>query len=322
MNRILITPRSLTGGSTALLKPLEEAGFELIYSPPGRQPSEAELISLVPGCIGWLAGIEPITARVLEAAEQLRVISRNGSGIDSIDLAAAKRRGIKIQTARGANANAVAELTLAFMLAGLRHVQECATALRKGKWLRAEGWEIGGGIAVGIIGCGAVGRTVARMVCALGGTVLAYDIAPDPGFSGGSRFAWCDLDELLAQSDIVTLHCPAMPEGTPLLDAGRLASLKPGAGIINTARASLIDEDALLAALEKGRVAWFATDVFATEPPPPRTPLIAHPRVLATPHIGGFTAEGGRAAIRAAVENLIAELAPKQEANERIKAQA
>jgi D-3-phosphoglycerate dehydrogenase len=320
MSRILITPRSLTAGSAGLLTPLEEAGFELLYSAPGRQPSEAELIDLVPGCTGWLAGVEPITPPVFDAADRLQVISRNGSGIDSIDIAAAGRRGIKIRTAQGANATAVAELTLAFMLAGLRRVQECATALKQGKWLRAEGQEIGG-VTVGIVGCGAIGRTVARMVCALGGTVLAYDIAPDPGFSCGPRFAWRDLDELLARSDIVSLHCPATPEGAPLLDAECLAVLRPGAGIVNTARASLIDEDALLTALDDGRVSWFATDVFATEPPPP-SPLIAHPRVLATPHIGGFTAEGCRAAIRAAVENLIAELAPKQKANERIEAQA
>jgi D-3-phosphoglycerate dehydrogenase len=321
MSRILITPRSLTAeGPAGLLTPLQEAGFELVYSAPGRQPSEAELIDLVTGCTGWLAGVEPITEPVLDAADRLRVISRNGSGIDSIDLAAAERHGINIRTAKGANAVAVSELTLAFMLIGLRHAQECASALKSGDWFRVEGREIGGA-TVGIIGCGAVGRAAARMTGGLGATVLAYDIAPDSSFEGGRRFAWCGLDELLARSDIVSLHCPAMPKGAPLLDARRLAMLKSGTGLVNTARASLIDEDALLAALEEGRVGWFATDVFTTEPPPP-SPFLAHPRVVATPHIGGFTVEGGRAAIRVAVENLIAELAPKQNANKGIRAQA
>lgn len=307
MSRVLVTPRSLTTAPGDLLAPLAAAGFELVFSPAGRQPSEAELIRLMPGCIGWIAGVEPISARVLDDADRLKVISRNGSGVDAIDLAAAERRGIKILTAAGANAAAVAELALALMLMGLRHVADGASALKAGEWRRVEGRELGHA-TVGVIGCGAVGRRLAGAAAGLGASVLAYDIAPDPDFQPAGNFTWTSLDEILAGSDVISLHCPPLLGGAPLLDRDRLDSVRRGAGIVNTARASLVDEAAVLAALEHDRIGWFATDVFASEPPLP-SPLLAHERVIATPHIGGFTVEGGRAAVRVAVDNLLAALA-------------
>jgi D-3-phosphoglycerate dehydrogenase len=306
MNRILITPRSLTAAPGQALCPLEDAGFELVFSPAGRQPSEEELSQLVPGCLGWLAGVEPITARVLDKADALRVISRNGSGTDSIDLAAAERRGVKIRIAPGANATAVAELTLAFIICGLRGVPESATALKAGTWRRSEGREIDG-TTIGLIGCGAVGRAVAQALASLGAAVLAYDIAPVQDFQPSGRFLWADLDHVLAESDVVSLHCPALAAAAVLLGSERIARMKHGVGLVNTARASLVDEAALLLALNEGRVGWYATDVFEREPPG-QTPLVVHKRVLATPHIGGFTTEGGRRAVRVAVANLLAEL--------------
>ena len=184
MSRILVTPRSLTTAPGDGLAELETAGFELVFSPPGRQPSEEELVRLVSGCSGWLAGVEPITARVFAAADRLEVISRNGTGINSIDLEAAKRRGVKVMTAAGANARSVAELAVAFMLMGLRHLPESSAAMKEGKWVRREGRELAGA-TVGLVGCGAVGRAVAGIVSAFGATVLAYDIAPDPTFRSG-----------------------------------------------------------------------------------------------------------------------------------------
>lgn len=314
MSRILVTPRSLTAAPDGALRALEGAGFELICSAPGRQPTEEELIALVPGCVGWLAGVEPITDRVLEAAQSLRIISRNGSGVDSIDLDAARKRGIKVRTAPGANAAAVAELTIAFMLLGLRRIPESAAALRAGEWRRVQGREIGGA-TIGLIGCGAIGRAVVRIVSALGASVLAYDVDPNPDFRPSRRFRWCGLDRVLAGSDVVSIHCPALPGGAALLDGPRLAGFKRGAGLINTARGSLVDEEELLAALKDGRVGWYATDVFAIEPPG-ASPLVAHERVFATPHLGGFTAEGGRRAVHVAVENLLEELAPAPNAEE------
>lgn len=308
MTRILVTPRSVTAAPGDSLDALADAGFDLILAPPGRQPSEDELVALVRGCTGWLAGVEPITARVLDAATDLRVISRNGTGIDSIDLDAAAARGVRVMTAAGANARAVAELTLALMLVGLRSIAESAAGMKDGRWVRREGRELSAA-TVGLVGCGAIGRRVAGMLSGFGSAIRAYDVKPDPGFRPPGDFAWTDLDTLAAESTIVSFHCPAEPGAPPLFDAGRLARLPRGAGVVNTARASLIDEAALLAALDEGAVGWYATDVFAVEPPG-RTPLVAHPRVVAVPHIGAFTTEGGREAIRVAVDNLIAGLGP------------
>jgi D-3-phosphoglycerate dehydrogenase len=305
MIRILVTPRSLTDGRGTALRPLEAAGFDLVYGPAGRQPSEDELLSLVPGCAGWLAGVERINARVFDAADRLAVISRNGTGIDAIDLDAAQRRGVAVLTAAGANAAAVAELTLGLILAGLRDIPASASALKSGRWQRREGRELRGA-TVGIVGCGAVGRKVARAVTALGAYALGYDVRRDDTFSF-DRFSWVDLDRLCAASDVVTLHCPPQPDDAPLLDPRCIALMPAGAGVINTARASLVDDTAMLAALNDGRVGWYATDVFAVEPPQP-SELLSHDRVIATPHIGAFTREGGREAVRMAVENLIGAL--------------
>ena len=307
MTRILVTPRSLTAAPGDTLAALAAAGFEIVCSPAGRQPSEDELVALVRGCHGWLAGVEPITARVLAAATDLRVISRNGTGIDSIDLPAAESRGIRVMTAGGANARAVAELTLALMLAGLRNLPESAAAMKDGKWLRREGRELSAA-TVGLVGCGAIGRRVAGMLAGFGTAIWAYDVMPDPGFRPADDFAWTDLDTLADTCGIVSFHCPAEPGAPPLFGADRIARLPRGAGIVNTARASLVDEGALLAALESGAVGWYATDVFAVEPPG-LTALVAHPRVIAVPHIGAYTAEGGRAASRVAADNLVAALA-------------
>jgi D-3-phosphoglycerate dehydrogenase / 2-oxoglutarate reductase len=310
VSRILITPRSLTSSPGAELAPLERAGFELFYSQPGRQPSEAELLTLVPGCDGWLAGVEPISAKVLDAADRLRVISRNGVGMDSIDLAVAERLGIKIMTTPGANAAAVAELTVGLIICGLRHLAESAAKLKAGTWSRAQGREVNG-CTIGLVGCGAVGRAVAEAVSALGAKVLAYDLEPSFGFQPSPRFAWAPLDDVLSHADVVSLHCPALPDAAPLLTATRFGAMKRGALLVNTARASLVDELALLDALDQGRIDWYATDVFAVEPPP-ASRLLSHERVFATPHIGAFTAEGGRRAAEIAVENLLSVLvAPK-----------
>lgn len=302
MTRILVTPRSLTLDPGDTLRPLEEAGFELAFGPANRHPTEGELLELVPGCTGWLAGVEPIGASVIDAADRLRVISRNGSGVDSIDLDAAMRKGIAVIAAAGANAAAVAELTVALMLCGLRWIPASAADLARGRWQRQKGAELAGS-TVGIVGCGAVGRRVARTVASFGARVLAFDV--DRGQALDLKVAsWSDLDELLAASDIVSLHCPALPDGAPLLDEQRLQVMRPGVGLVNTARASLIDEGALVRCLDDGRVGWYATDVFAEEPPLPGG-LAAHQRVIATPHVGAFTEESAARAARVAVENLL-----------------
>ena len=302
MSRILVTPRSLTRDPDPALGRLEEDGHALIFCRPGEMPDEAELLALLPGCVGWIAGVEPISPRVLKAAAGLRAISRNGSGTDNIPLEIASTLGIRILTAPAANARGVAELAIALALAGMRHVPASHAALRDGNWQRRSGIEIEGRL-FGVIGCGAVGRLVARLALALGARVRAFDPCPDASFRPDGDFAWVDLATVMREAEILSLHCPVAPGAAPLLDARAVAGLRPGVHLINTARAGLVDETVLLAALERGHVRVYATDVFRTEPPEPSA-LLRHPGVIATPHIGGLTEESVRNATVAAVENL------------------
>jgi len=303
MKKILVTPRSLTKQGHPALESLRQAGYQLQFSTPGRQPKEEELLGLVPGCVGYLAGVERITERVLAAADRLRVISRNGTGIDNIDVAAAESRGIRICRAEGANARGVAELTLALLLALSRSVPFSDAALKRGGWERRQGMELEGR-TLGLVGCGRIGKLVAQFALALGMAVRAHDILPDRAFSPPGDFAYAPLESVLAEADFLSLHCP-WPDGSPpLIDTSAIALMKQGAYLINTARAGLIDEAAVLGALETSYLAGVAVDVF--DPEPPRdSALVRHDRVIATPHIGGYTEESISRAVSAAVENLL-----------------
>lgn len=307
--RILVTPRSVTaaGGHPALNR-LTDAGYEVTFCARGRQPTGEELIALLPGCAGYLAGVEPIAAATLAAAGDLRVISRNGVGVSNIDLAAAAARGIVICRALGANARGVAELTLAHLLALARWVPFSDASIKAGGWARRKGFELSGK-TLGLVGCGAIGRQVATLALAFEMRVLAYDLAPAGGFAPPGAFRYATLEETLADADVVSLHCPPSADGRPLMDAAALARMRRGALLINTARAELVDAVALAAALDDGRVAGYATDVFPTEPPQADDPLARHDRVIASAHIGSFTEESVERAMDVAVDNLLRELA-------------
>ncbi|MEY4696289.1 MAG: hypothetical protein RIT14_717, partial [Pseudomonadota bacterium] len=249
---------------------------------------------------GWLAGVEPISPAVLAAAKGLRVISRNGTGVDNIDLAVAGEHGIKVERAMGANARGVAELAITLMLSAFRSVPWSDAHLRRGDWQRRIGIEAQGR-TLAVIGCGAIGREVADLALGLGMWVVGYDPFPSNSFARpGFRFA--PLEEALTSADAISLHCP--PGAAPILDEAMIARLKRGVVVVNTARAELVDDAALLAALESGQIGGLATDVFRTEPPEPSA-LLAHPRVIQTPHAGGFTEESVDRATRVAVENLL-----------------
>lgn len=304
--RILVTPRSLTSAGVDTvpeLAPLRDAGFQLVSSAPGRSPSEAELLELVTGCVGWIAGVEQVSATVLGAATELRVISRNGTGTDNIDIAAAEAAGIAVKRASGANAQGVAELTLALALSCLRHVPWSADALQRGQWERWQGREVQDTV-VGVVGLGAIGRRVAAIFMALGASVVGHD-----PFASPSAIETLELDELLSRSNVISLHAPPPVDGAPLIGAAQLALLPPGAVLLNTARASLVDETAVLAALNTARLSAYAVDAFATEPPE-STALLHHERVLATPHIGAFTDASVRRATSQAVSGVLDVLRP------------
>jgi D-3-phosphoglycerate dehydrogenase / 2-oxoglutarate reductase len=299
MRRILVTPRSLSASEHPAIQLLRDQGWEVIFGPQGRLPEEAELLQLLPGCAGWLAGVEPISVRVLDAAKQLQVISRNGSGIDNIPLQEAKGRGIAVLSAAGANAQGVAELTLGLALAAIRQFHLADRQLKEGKWTRRLGSELNGRSAL-IVGFGKIGRLVARLLAAFGSSISVVEpmeVATDP-------FAKVELSAGVRSADLVSLHCPPLPGGRPLITAELVARSQPGLILINCARRSLVDETAVLAGLETGQIEIYASDVFE-EAAGDSSPLIGHPKVIATPHLGAYTKESvDRAAVEAA-ENLI-----------------
>ena len=304
MTRVLVTPRSLTrAGLDAVpeLEPLRERGVELVAGPAGATPTPEELAVLLEGCEGWIAGVEQVSAATLASAPALRVISRNGTGVDSIDLAAAGRQGVAVLAARGANAQGVAELALTLTLSALRQVPWSAADLREGRWSRQPARELAE-LTVGVVGLGAIGARVAQAFTALGATVVGHDPVAPVG-----EVTRLDLPALVDVSDVVTLHAPPTPGAGPLVDAALLGRARRGAVLVNTARASLVDDDAVLAALESGVLSAYAVDAFATEPPEP-SPLLRHPRTIATPHLGAFTTASVSRATSAAVTNLLAAL--------------
>lgn len=283
---------------------LRAAGYEVVFCTGGKQPGEEELRSLLPGCVGYLAGVEPVTAPVLEAAGDLRVISRNGTGVDNVNLDAANSRGISVLRAEGANARGVAELALGSLFALARGIGASDAALKRGSWERqSQGIELEGK-TLGVVGCGRIGRLVSQMALGIGMRVEAFDPSPDNGFTPGPGFRFAELADVLSRAHFLTLHCPPAPDGRPLLDREALTQMRRGVFIINTARYDVFDAEAVLAALDSGQVAGLALDVFDTEPPTDQR-LVQHPRVIATPHLGGFTRESIDRAMTCAVENLI-----------------
>jgi D-3-phosphoglycerate dehydrogenase len=303
--RILVTPRSLTAAgldTVRELDPLVNAGHVLVSGPAGRLPTEAELLALVPGVDAWLAGVEPVSARVLEAASSLAVISRNGVGADAIDTAAASALGIEIVLARGANSRGVAELTILLALAALRDLPRANADMKAAKWQRTLGREMPD-ITFGLIGFGAIGQLVAQLASAFGATVLAHDAYTEVAGSATSA----TFNEVFERSDVVSLHSPPATDGSPLVTATVLSLMKPGSILINTARSTLVDDTAVLDALSREHLAAYAVDAFDTEPPV-LGDLHRHPSTILTPHLGGFTAASTRRATELAVANLLSRL--------------
>ena len=229
-----------------------------------------------------------VDAALIDAGTKLRVIARAGVGVDNIDLAAARRRGIVVMNAPSATTTSVAELTLAGMLTLARHVSAADRSMKAGAWEKKAfvGTELAGK-TLGIVGLGRIGRRVGQLASAFGMTILANDPGVATPVDG---VAHVPLDTLCAEADYLTLHLPVTRSTTRMFDAARFARCRRGVRLVNTARGELIDEEALLAALDSGHVAGAALDVYTTEPPVD-TRLSRHASVVATPHLAASTRE-------------------------------
>jgi D-3-phosphoglycerate dehydrogenase len=242
-------------------------------------------------------GRTKVTGEVFAAAPKLKVVGRSGVGVDNIDLQSAKKHKVTVVNAPIATTRAVAELVMGMIFALARELPRADQSMKQNQWLKKEfeGIELNGK-TLGIVGIGRIGSSVAKMASSLGMKILAYDpvLSPEAIQSAGGEVS--DLDELLNKSDFITIHTPLTDSTRNLINTDKLAKMKDGVRIICAARGNIIDETDLLSALNSGKVAGAALDVFSVEPPQDGQ-LAKHPRVIATPHIGGQTVE---AQIRAA----------------------
>jgi D-3-phosphoglycerate dehydrogenase / 2-oxoglutarate reductase len=297
--------------------PLSAVSVDMLAA-AGLQPdlqldlSPDELKAVAPGVQGWLirSGTR-LTADLMDAAPDLKVIGRAGVGVDNVDLDAATRRGILVLNAPDGNTISTAEHTCAMMLALARHIPEAHASLSAGQWDRKRfaGAELSGKV-VGIVGVGKIGRTVASRLQSFDMQVLGYDpvLAPDVAERIGVELV--DLDAIFSRCDFITVHTPLNDATRGLLNELTLARCKPGVRLVNCARGGIIDERALLAALESGHVAGAALDVFTAEPPgPDLKALLAHPHVVVTPHIAASTEEAQEKVAVQVVEGVIDALA-------------
>ena len=303
--KILITPTSFLKPANAQAREKIEAfADEVIYNPTGKPLQPDELIPLLEGVHGYIAGLDYITAEVIERAPStLKVISRYGAGVDRVDIEACTKRGIKVLNTPGTNSVAVAELAFALMLNVARNIPYLHEAVQKGEWPTSSGIELKGK-TLGIVGLGSIGKNLATRAIAFGMGVQAYDPFFDETFAAQHGIKKATLDEALQTSDFISLHVPLTDQTKHMIDTDRIAKMKDGAIIINTARGGIIDEEAAAAAVKSGKLGGLGLDAFEQEPLID-SPLKGLPHVIFTPHTGAHTAEAVEGMGKMAVDNCI-----------------
>ncbi len=285
----------------AAIAPLRAAGH---LAGPAIDPAEADVL---------LITNRPLTAAEIAAAPRLRFVAVAFAGYDHVDLAAATARGIRVANARGYATQAVAELAVALMVAGLRRCGEMEARLRAGGDRAGFAGRELASQTVGFIGTGSIGRRTAALVRAFGARTMGLlrrpEQAEDPDYD-----CWLPLEELLAASTVVSLHCPLNADTRGLIDQVALERMQPGALLVNTARGPVVDQTAVVAALASGRLGGYATDVFEREPPlDPADSLLGAPRVILLPHIGYASQEALTARLETSVTNILAWAAGRPE---------
>jgi len=288
MARILITTVPFGDKNDFPIRQLEATGAEYLINPLGRKLKEDELVGMVGDVEVLIAGTEPITEKVIANAPQLKLISRVGIGLDSVDLMAAERRGIKVSYTPDAPAPAVAELTIGLMFSLARSIHLASAQMHRGEWRRYFGRRLTE-LTIGIVGAGRIGGRVGRHLGALGvRRLLVNDINPDAcRFDGVDAIECVDKSTIYRESDLVSLHVPLTAQTKNMVRREHLLQMKPDAMIVNTARGGIIHEDDLAEVLDSGHLAGAAVDVFCEEPYRGRLSLVE--RCLLTSHMGSMS---------------------------------
>ena len=306
-SRVLILDSSIHPDGIAMLHRQHDVALLPAHA------TEAQILAANDATVAFLVRSCGVTRRVIEATPGLRIIARHGSGVDSVDLAAATERGIPVTITGTANSAAVSEFALALMLALYRKLPAMDSSMRCGEWAR-DGF-VGGeleGKTLGVIGLGNIGTRVACLAAGFGMRVLATDphVTGEVATSGGAELV--SLTTLLAEADVITLHVRLTDETRHLIDRAAIARMKAGVRIINTARGEVIEETALLEGLRSGRVAGAGLDTFEREPLPADHPLRSLPNVILAPHVAGQTQESLRRMATGAAQAILDELAGKR----------
>ncbi len=284
---------------------LDERGARLLTPPVVQQLTEAELLEIVPEIDGVGAGDDELSRTVLEHAPRLRIISKWGIGIDAIDLDAARELGIRVTNTPGVFGDEVADVALGYLLMLARQLHVIDRGVRSGGWPKPVGTSLAGR-TLGVVGLGDIGLAVGRRGLAVGMRVIGVETDPDRAAAAAAAgIGVGDLDTTLREADVVSLNCPLTPATWHILNAERIRSMRPGAWIVNTARGPLIDEAALVAALESGHIAAAALDVFEVEPLPADSRLRTMDQVILGSHNGSNTAEAVHRTSVRAIDNLI-----------------
>lgn len=284
------------------LKMIEEAGIEVVNQPDITPEELLEVIADYPCMV--VRSRTKVTKEVIDAGTSLKAIVRAGVGLDNIDVGYAKEKGVSVLNTPSASTQSVAELTIAYLMALARNIPLMTASMKAGKWEKKSflGSEISGKI-LGLIGSGRIGQAVADRAIALGMTVMAYD----PYVTQLPNITLAELDDILAEADYISLHVPHTDETHNILDAAAFAKMKDGVYIINCARGGTIDEDALYQAIQNGKVAGAALDVYAEEPLT-NPKLFSLAQVIGSPHIGAGTGEAkervGQVAAQKVIETL------------------
>ena len=306
--RALITARAFWTSGQEAEAALKTAGFTTAYSPEAGPYSAERLAPLLQDYEASVCSSDQYNAALFEACPDLAVVSRCGVGIDSVDIAAATAAGVIVTNTPGAMTDAVADYTFALLLSVARRVAESYATMLAGGWGDYTGVLVCGK-TLGLVGFGQIGQGVARRAAGFGMKILAYDpalAAQNTLPPGLPPIAFVEFEELLAQSDFVSVHAPSLPETKHLFNAARFAQMKPTAYLINTARGALVDETALIAALETRQIAGAALDVFSQEPLPADHPLRSAPRCVLTPHNAFNAIEAAGAMSLISAQNVIA----------------
>ena len=286
--KIAITTTSFAKLDEQPLLLLSDSRFDVVLNSYGRKLSRDEVVELAADAVGLIAGTEQLDISVLEKLPKLKCISRLGVGMDNIDIDVAKQKGIKLYKTQTTPAPAVAELALGLMIDSARKISNQNSDLKSGTWQKKMG-NILQGKTLGIVGLGTIGKTLVKLVKGFNFKILGYDLYQDEHFKTKYGVTYCDLDTLLAKSDIVSIHLNLSDETNQLMNEEQISKMKPDSILINTSRGEIIDEEALFNALKDKKILGAGLDVFNDEPY--SGPLKKLNNIILTPHIGSYAKE-------------------------------